>query len=150
MPTWILRAVLPDGYTFNGEMVYPITDFEIPYSFKNQIDRVEFKEAPRFNLKINGFEYVQHQIESIETETIISKLSIQTIGSMPLWICDRLRIFSCGCNGSGMFLEFYDDWITNFIYTGRWINAGDIKENSDINGTVKIDLNCWKKEAIVS
>jgi hypothetical protein len=148
MPTWLLRAVVPDGYTFNGEMVQPITNYEIPYEFKRQIDSVNFEETPRFDLKINGFEYVQHQINSKETATIICKVTIQSVGTLPMWLCDRLKRFAYGANGAGIFVEFYDDWITNFIYTGRWINAGAITENSTINGAVSIELDCWKKEII--
>ena len=149
MPTWLLRAVAPDDYTFNGEMVYPVTNYEIPYEFKRQIDSVNIEEEPRFNLKINGFEYVQHQINSKETATIIAKIGIQTVGTLPMWLCDRLKRFAYGANGAGIFVEFYDDWITNFIYTGRWVNAGEVTENSMINGAVSVALDCWKKEAIV-
>jgi hypothetical protein len=149
MTTWLLRAVVPDDYTFNGEMVQPMVNYEIPYEFKRQIDSVSINEEPRFNLKINGFEYVQHQINSKETATIIAKIGIQTVGTLPMWLCDRLRRFAYGANGAGIFIEFYDDWITNFIYTGRWVNAGQVTENSMINGSVSIEINCWKKEVII-
>jgi hypothetical protein len=65
-----------------------------------------------------------------------------------MWLCDRLRRFAYGANGAGIFVEFYDDWITSFIYTGRWVNAGKVTENSMVNGAASIELDCWKKEVL--
>jgi hypothetical protein len=76
-------------------------------------------------------------------------VAIQFTGNIPLWLCDRLKSFAAGANGAGIFIEFYDDIVTDYIYTGRWTNAGEITENSIVNGTVTINLDCWKKEIII-
>jgi hypothetical protein len=148
MSTWLLRAVAPDGYSFKGEMVYPVVNYEIPYDFKRFIDSVQFEETSRFNLKLDGFSYVQHQIESKEQSTLLCKVRIQTVGLLPVWLCDRLKNFATGANGAGIFVEFYDDWITWYTYTGRWVNACAIAESSEVHGSLSIELDCWKKVGI--
>ena len=126
-----------------------MVNLEIPYDFKRMIDSVEFKESSKYIIKNTGFEFTKHQVGAFASGEIHTSVNIRTCGDMPLYMTDLLKRMAYGCNSAGMILEFYDDWITDIVYTGRWINAGEIVENSVMHGAATIELACWKQTEIV-
>jgi len=149
MPSWALRSVLPDGTSFKGEIVYPMTSLEVPNTFRKYVESLEVSYSDSlYVIKDTGFEHKKYQREATGGIKILATVSIMLVGDLPRWLMCLLINLAIGCNGGGMWVDFYDDWATDKQYTGRWYNAVDFVENSELLCGGSIELECFIIQAI--
>jgi len=148
MASYVMRAVLPSGTSFDGQIVFDTTTFNIPTECRSQFASVTYSFVPAYVIKNTGFEPIKHRVANTSTTSVEVDVSIQLVGNAERRYVDLLREFAVAIMGAGMYIEFYDDWATDKVYTGRWINAAKFVENSEITGTGKIDFACWKYEDV--
>lgn len=148
MADWGLRAVLPAGASFSGQMVYPNTSIEFPNTFKQYVQSIDIVYLPHNVYKHTGFEPKIYRLNTATGTDQDIDISIMMVGNLPRWACNILRNIAVGCNGSGLEIEVYDDWATNKQYRGRWINAGDFVDNNAIHTGASIDLLAFEEQSI--
>lgn len=129
--SWSLKPYIPDGYLFEGQMVWPSTDIEIP-DIKKFVESVSIRKRSKYVNKYTGFETKKYQIEG---DTDIISFNINLIGILPKYLADLFLRLANATNGAGMIIMFYDDWITGtevspVTYYCRWTNAGDFVDSS--------------------
>jgi len=139
--SYTLKPIIPDGYTFDGELVFNSTEIEIPSTFKNYVENLTLSIEGQYSNKYTGFETKKYSLNENDTKF----LSITLVNDLPRWLCDLLQNLAIAMNGEGMILEFVDDWITGTIavpqaYNCRWVNAGDFTDNSELLCGASIDL----------
>jgi hypothetical protein len=130
---WTLKPKLTDGASFNGELVWPSTNLEIKYGFKLYVENVKVTFKNKFDLKYTGFESKKYKIQNGNEKLF----DIMLVGDLPRWLQDALLRLAIAMNGSGMILQFYDDWVTGtelvpITYEGRWLNAADFVDNNEL------------------
>jgi len=138
---WMIRPVLPTGTTFDGQLLYNITEYEIESVFKKYIESVEFEVMPQFETKITGFTKKKYR----KTNSSTIRISIMLVGNLPFWIHQLILGLAIGCNGAGITIDFRDTFCsatvdTPVTYNCRWLNAGDFVENSELINGGSIDL----------
>lgn len=148
MPAWAIRPVLPSGYLFAGQLVYPMTAVTIPNTLKKYVESIELIEANEYMNKYTGFESKKYRVENTAGTAINTSISIMLVGNLPRWMSDLFQSLARGCNGAGMHLEFYDDFATTGQYTGRWVNAADFVDNSEALCGGSIDIECFIAQPI--
>ena len=132
MSTWALRPILPRSTTFNGQIVFPMTGLYVPNSLKRYVESVDLTMGSGLLNKYTGFETAKYRSDSDNQLYTIATLAIMLVGDLPRWLQRLMLNLAKGCNGAGMELEFYDDWATMKQYTGRWTNAGDFVDSSEL------------------
>lgn len=148
MATWALRLVLPAGASFNGQIVWPMTNIEFPNTLKKYTQSVRIVEHSNNLTKHTGFESKKYRIAASTGTDYDIDLSIMLVGDLPRWACELLRDMAVGANGGGIEIQFYDDWITDYQYRGRWVNAGDFVDNSEALCGASIDILAFEKQAV--
>ena len=147
MPAWAIRPVLPSGASFTGQIVHNMTNVTIPNTLKRYVDSVTISESDAYLNKYTGFETKKYRIGNATGATVDASLSIMLVGDLPRWLMGLFESLARGCNGAGMELEFYDDWISSTQYTGRWVNAADFVDNSELLCGGSIDLAVFDMQA---
>ena len=109
-----------------------MTNLEIPNTLSRYVEEVQIVYAQRYVNKFTGFETKKHRFRSSSGSDQEADVSIMLVGDLPRWLCGLLCELAKGCNGAGMRLELYDDWISDKQYTGLWANAGDFVDNSEL------------------
>ena len=130
---WAFKPKLPDGATFNGEIVWPSTGMEIPDTFRLYVENVTYSIRNQFDVKYTGFETKKYKIQNTNERLYRFML----VGDLPRWMQDALLRLAVAMNGAGMILQFKDNWISGTdesftTYDGRWLNAGDFVDNSEL------------------
>ena len=131
--SWSLKPKIPDGYSFDGEIVYTTTGIEISPLLKGYIESINLTGINQYDNKYTGFESKKYQIANSNEK----RIQIMLVGNLPRWLCDSLESLAKAINGAGMILHFYDDFFTGttesaITYECRWLNAGDFVDNSEI------------------
>ena len=148
MPTWSFRAVLPDGASYSGQLVYPSNDIDLPYPINKYIDNVSILQTGQFVTKYTGFESQKYKIKESSGSDIETLINIQFVGDMPFEYRQRLLYFTSAMLGSGMIVQFYDDIVTDRQYTGRLVDAFDISLNNSIHTVASVTLSTWESQAL--
>lgn len=148
MPAWALRAVLPSGASYNGQMVHDMTSLTIPNTFKKYVQQVSFDIPGGVLDKYSGFETKKFRVQNDTGVKLAGSVNIMMVGNLDKWMQFHLVSLAKGCNGCGMHIEFYDDWMTDTQYTGRWVNAGDFVDTSEILCGASIDLQIFDMQGI--
>ncbi len=131
--TWSLKPKIPDGFSFDGELVYSSTSIEISPLLKGYIQSINLAGMDQFDLKYTGFESKKYKVANSNEKSI----RIMLVGNLPRWVCDSLESLAKAVNGAGMIIQFYDDFFTGteaspITYECRWLNAGDFVDNSEL------------------
>jgi hypothetical protein len=148
MPSWALRAVLPTGSVFKGQLSYPMTAIEVPTALKYEIESVGIDYANLYENKNTGFEPKKYRVNSITGTAILATVQIMLVGDLTRVMQAILETLAKGCNGAGLYMDFYDDWISDKQYTGRWVNAGDFVDSSELLCGGSIEMSCFKIQDI--
>ena len=147
MPSWAMRPVLPSGSTFDGQLVYNMTNVEIPDSLVRFIENIDYTWPNRNIDKYTGFEKKKYRLEANTGTDFEVFVSIMLVGDLPRWLQQLFMAVAKGCNG-GMQMDFYDSWATYNQYTGHWTNAADFVDNSELLCGGSIDMAVFKVQDI--
>lgn len=148
MSTYLIKPSIPAGTSFDGQIVFDLTNYEIPYSWWRYVDSVEIVHRPKWLNRYTGFETTKRRIGTTGSSGTMVDLSITWVGSLPRDVLQRLQRLAEGANGGGIDLLFYDDLVSGYTYTGKWDNAGDFVENNPIHGGASVRLACWSATVI--
>ena len=129
--------------SFSGEMIWNLTSYAVPDTIKKQLESVAIEYRDTHVLKMTGFDTYKYRARAIDTTEAFVDIDIMFVGRMDMRYTDQMRRLAAGCNGAGMQLLFRDDWITDRVYTGRWVNAGDFVESSALVAGMSMRLECW-------
>ncbi len=129
--SWTFKPITPTGYSFNGELSWPSTYWEVPDDILKYIERADKLPLSQYEIKHTGFESTTHKVRD-ESDGVIM---IMFTGDLQHWLQEKLHRLAIAMNGAGMILQFkcpfFDGTFeTTVTYKGRWINAGDFVENS--------------------
>jgi len=138
---YTFKPIIPDGYTFDGELVFNSTEIEIPITFRNYVENLSITIEEQYINKYTGFETKKYS----KNDNDKKQIQIMLVGNLPHWLCDLLKTLAIAMNGTGMILEFKDSWVSgtddNIItYNCRWTNAGDFVDNSELLCGASMDL----------
>ncbi len=136
---WTLKPLIPSGYSFDGEIVYPSENLEVDTTFKQYVENVRHKIRPQFQNRYTGFETKKYRVADSSEHVF----NIMLVGNLPRWLQQLLNRLAVAVNGAGMVLQFDDTWMTtdsSIIYHCRWVNAGDFVDNSILLQGGSIDL----------
>lgn len=130
---WMMRPKLPASASFDGQMVYNSTDYEIDTTLRKYIESVDYEVFPQYIIKNTGFE--KKKYKTSEPTTI--KMSIMLVGNMPFYMQQILIKLAIAINSSGMIIEYRDSFVSGtpdvpVSYDCRWINAGDFVDTSEL------------------
>jgi hypothetical protein len=140
MPAWAIRPVLPSGVAFNGEIVYNSTLLDVPNTLKKHIESIEIRYSEYNLVKNTGFEHKKYRVKNTGSTSAEAEMSIMLVGNLDRWVQSIFITIARACHGSGMLIEFFDDIATDKQYIGRWVNAGDFVDNSELICGGSIDL----------
>jgi hypothetical protein len=139
--SWALKPKLPDGVTFNGQLLYNSTHLEIEDTFSNYVQGVFNRKNSQYVIKYTGFQSKVYK----KDDPVRQIINITLVGNLPRWLFNALRTMAEAINGAGMILQFKDNWITGteaspVTYTCRWANASDFVENNTLlmGGTMQL------------
>lgn len=152
MATWIFRSHLPAGSSFSGQIVYGSTTIDVPTDLIRYIDTIDISSLPRYINKYTGVETTKYKILNTTvgspSDDIETEIRVVLVDKLPRYLFNMLYSFAIGVNGGGMQLYFYDDIVSDFQYTCRWINAADFMEQDTLYGSLSIDLKSWERQPI--
>jgi hypothetical protein len=148
---YLLKPLVPTGYTFGGQMVYPATVIEIPDTAKLYVDSVQVDYDKQYEIYSTGWEHKKYKIANGGNISF----NIMFVGNSPKWLVDQLFALAIAVNGAGMPLLFYDDFVMGasgspLVYECRWINAGDFVETSEIIAGANMQLIAYDLPANVT
>lgn len=134
--------------TFGGEMIWRMSSYSIPDTIVKYIDSVEYVHRSRYINKRTGFETTKHTIHSTsDTDTLID-INITFVGNLTRQWMQALTQLAKGVNGAGMEITFRDDFWTDYNYQCRWVNAGNIIENSELICGAGMLLESWERSLL--
>jgi len=133
---------------FDGELVWTSTDLVVDESLKNYIENMEIVYRDNFTTNSTGFEKFKHKINSSSGTDIFIDISIQLVGSLPIWLMRQLTQLVKGVCGSGMQLYLKDNWWSDYQYTCRLLNAGDFVENSTLLCGGRLMFGAWERQSL--
>lgn len=148
MGSYLIKPYVHGGATFSGQMVWEMPNHEIPLSWKKYINNIDISHKPKFVNKYSGFETTKHKILNYGASGTLVSLNIVLVGDLPYLVADTIRELAAGLSGAGLDVLFYDDLATDAEYIGKWTNAGDFVDNSDLHFGTRIELDCYSMTAI--
>ncbi len=122
------------GSYSNGQLIYNNTLYAIGDGFKYYVDSMEIVFDSIHDRKLTGFADTKYLQNSTDTNNASGSIAITMVGDLPQWLAAQLLQLSKAVIGSGMSLEFIDDFCSNNIYKCKWENAGDFVENNAVLG----------------
>ena len=134
--------------TFSGQLIYPITLYKILSIKRIYIESVSYIYESKYTSKMTGLEKVNHIIHNYSGANCIAEINILFVLNLPRSFSSKMIQLARAVNSSGMDIAFRDDFGTNKIYTGKWINATDFSENSELLSNGTMTLKCYKIEDI--
>lgn len=148
MATWAFRPVTPAGSSFSGEMVYNMTNVEVPNTFCRYVDSLSVV-YPNYNInKESGFLRKKYRRKAASGDDVEAEVSLMLAGDIPRWLRELLETIAKGCSGGGMHVDLYDDWATDKQYTCRWVNSGDFVDNTELLCGGSMDLLAFKIQSV--
>jgi len=145
---WMIRPVLPAGTSFNGQMVYNMTNFELDDTFAKRVDSMSISKPGKYVNKYTGFETTKYRILNTTGNDITSYISIMLVGNLDRWWCQALHRLAIGINGAGMEINFRDTWATAKQYRGKWVNAGDFVDSSELLCGASMEIEAYEEQSI--
>lgn len=127
---------------YDGHMINNMTNFVID-SFDKYIEEINIIYRPVYDYNLTGFETVVYLLNSNTVSNIVADVNIILVGDLPIQIMRQFMQLSKGTLGAGMDLTFIDDIATDRTYIGKWSNAADFVENSELLCGGELFLKCY-------
>lgn len=134
--------------TFDGQMVFNMTSYVVSDTFSKYVQSMEIVHRSKFVNKMTGFETTKYIVHKTSGNDILVDIGITLVGDLPRWLMQQLIQLGKGILGAGMDLTFRDDWVTDYEYSCRWVNALDFVENSTLLMGGTMHLEAWDWSAI--
>ena len=134
--------------SFSGQMIYPTANYKVAITNRVYIESVNIVYNKKYESKLTGLERVKHQIHTPDSNNSIVDIFITFVGNAPRQFTNQMIQLARAINGSGMDIDFCDDFGTNKIYRGKWINANDFVESSELLTGGTMHISCYYLEDV--
>ncbi len=133
--------------TVSGQMSFNAVEFSIDEAFRKNIESINIRKRDKFLIKQTGFQYTKRQLHPISGTTELTDISINFVSVLTRPEFYQLVQLAKALNGASGLLIYRDDLASDRTYTGRWVNAGAFRDDSEILSTAAMELETYSYTA---
>lgn len=116
---------------YDGHMINNMTNFVID-NIDKHVETIDVSYRAAFDYNLTGFDSAIYLLNPNSANNVVADVTVMLVGDLPTHTMQQFIQLSKGILGAGMLLTFVDDIVTDRTYVGKWSNAADFVENSEL------------------